>query len=119
MKCTIENHHTATVIKFHGKITIGAGDVMLRTRIEQALEAGSRNIILDFEHVPYMDSSGIGELVAGLKAINDHNGKLALSHVKPKVFRILQLMTLCRIFRIFESNEEAMETLYAENPKAA
>ena len=64
MKATVRQVGKVSVVDLSGKITIGEGDVILRERVSELLEGGNQNILLNLEKVSYMDSAGIGELVA-------------------------------------------------------
>jgi len=64
------------------------------------------SIIVDMRGINYMDSSGIGALVAGQKKMRAHNGKFALLSPTEDVLNILKLATLDRFFKIYESEDE-------------
>ncbi len=66
------------------------------------------SVIVDLKNVNYMDSSGIGALVAGQKKMKAHNGKFALINIHDDVLNILKLATLDRFFKIYESEEELL-----------
>lgn len=53
-----------TVLRFSGKITIGRGDITLRDAVDAALKAGAMKLLLDLTDVSYIDSAGMGEIVA-------------------------------------------------------
>ncbi|MGA2718327.1 MAG: STAS domain-containing protein, partial [Candidatus Acidiferrales bacterium] len=52
------------IVDFSGKITLGEGSAILRKMIRELVENGRRKILLDLGDVDYIDSSGIGEMVA-------------------------------------------------------
>ena len=64
MKISARHQAGVTILEPKGKITIGVGDVALREAVHEAVEAGSRRILIDLGGVSTIDSSGIGELVA-------------------------------------------------------
>jgi len=101
-------------LKLSGSITIGKGDVQLRDEIKGALTEGYRIIILDFEEINYMDSSGVGELAAGLMRVKRHGGQLALTKLGPKIKQLLSIMAFLDSFPTFDSNQEAVEVLRRE-----
>ena len=102
-----ERPRELTVLRPKGKITIGAGDIMLRGMIEEALDAGSRNIVLDLAQVTTMDSSGIGELVSGYTTVSNRGGTLVLSRPPAKVRDILTVTQLISVFEVYDSEEGA------------
>ena len=64
MKITARHREGVTILECKGKITIGVGDVALRNAVDEAVGAGSNQILVDLGSVTTMDSSGIGEPVA-------------------------------------------------------
>ena len=64
------------------------------------------SVIVDMKKINYMDSSGIGALVAGQKKMRAHNGKFALMSPTEDVLNILKLATLDKFFKIYESEDE-------------
>lgn len=108
MKVTIENHSDATVVKVQGRIDIGAGDVQLRECLHQLAESEKHTIILDCEKVTYMDSSGIGELVAAHRDLAEQGIELCLSHLNTRIYSLLGMTSLITVFSVFDSNEDAL-----------
>ncbi len=66
------------------------------------------SVVVDMKNVNYMDSSGIGALVAGQKKMRAHNGKFALMNIHEDVLNILKLATLDKFFKIYESDDEIL-----------
>lgn len=66
------------------------------------------SVIVDMKNVNYMDSSGIGALVAGQKKMRAHNGKFALMNIHEDVLNILKLATLDKFFKIYETEDEIL-----------
>ncbi len=114
MKVTIENHTDATVVKLQGRIDIGAGDVQLRECLHQLAETEKHTIILDCAKVSYMDSSGLGELVAAHHALAEQGIELCLSRLNPRIYNLLDLTSLITIFAVYDSNEDAFMHLHAQ-----
>ena len=65
-----------------------------------------QSLILDMKGISYMDSSGIGAMVAGQKRIRSKGGKFALMNMKEEVFNILKLATLDQFFTIYEDETQ-------------
>ncbi len=65
-----------------------------------------KSLIIDMNGISYMDSSGIGALVAGQKKVKTKQGKFALLNIKDEVLNILKLATLDQFFTIYESEDE-------------
>jgi len=94
------------------KVILVSGEVDLYnvSKLKKALltitDGQFTSIIVDMSNVNYMDSSGIGTLVAGQKKMKDINGNFALMNVRDDVLNILKLATLDKFFKIYNSKDE-------------
>jgi anti-sigma B factor antagonist len=86
-----------TILDLNGDITFGEGSVELRKSIRRLLSEGKKNIHLNFQSVGYVDSSGIGELISTLTAINREGGELKL--LNPSI-RVKELLAICKLLSI-------------------
>jgi anti-sigma B factor antagonist len=87
------------ILDLSGDIIFGEGTVKLRKEIRRLLEEGKNIICLNLENVRYVDSSGIGELISGLTAINrTENGQLKLLNPTPRLINLLEISKLLSIF---------------------
>jgi anti-sigma B factor antagonist len=66
------------------------------------------SVVVDMKNVNYMDSSGIGALVAGQKKMKAHSGKFCLLNIHEDVLNILKLATLDKFFTIVEGEDELL-----------
>ena len=103
MKINVRNVGNVAVVDLSGKITIGEGDILLRDKIQELLESGKKNLLLNMEKVSYMDSAGIGELVACYKRAREKSGTVKLLKASGKVADLLQLTKLQEVFETFEN----------------
>ena len=108
MKVNVRQIGKVAVVDMSGKITIGEGDVVLRNRVTELLEGGQQNILLNLEKVGYMDSAGIGELVACYKRAKEKAGTVKLLNPSGKVFDLLQLTKLEEVFETYRDEKEAL-----------
>ena len=108
MKATVRKVGHVSVLDLSGKITIGEGDVVLRERVHEILESGQKNILLNLEKVSYMDSAGIGELVACYKRTKEKGGTVKLLKPSGKVSDLLQLTKLEEVFDTYADEREAL-----------
>jgi anti-sigma B factor antagonist len=74
------------------------------------IESGSRNLIISFENVEYLDSSFLGALVAILKNLVPKNGKLSLIALNSDIKNLFELTRLDKIFDLKESLNSALES---------
>ncbi len=108
MKTNIRQIGHISVVDLSGKITIGEGDVALRNAVQEILEAGNQHILLNLEKVSYMDSAGIGELVACYKRAKEREGSVKLLNPSGKVYDLLSLTKLEEVFDTFTDEKEAL-----------
>lgn len=108
MKTKIRKADNVSILDLRGKITIGAGDVMLRDHINRVLEQGERSILLNMADVTYMDSSGMGELISSYTSVTKRDGKLKLLNLPAKIRDLLQITQLITIFEVYDNETEAV-----------
>jgi anti-sigma B factor antagonist len=71
---------------------------------------GNNTIVLDLSEVTFIDSSGLGALIGSLKAMGN-NGELLLASVHETVSTMFKLTRMDKIFRIFDTPEDAVASL--------
>ena len=108
MKIPARSRSGAAILEPEGKITIGVGDIALRAAVIEAVDGGSKNVLVNLENVSTIDSSGIGELVSAYTTVTNRGGKLKLANLPPKVQDILQITQLVTVFDVFSDEEEAL-----------
>lgn len=96
------------MLELGGKITIGEGEVELRSLIEDLLKSGHTKIVISLEKVGFMDSAGLGELVACYKRATDGGGVVKLLKPAGKVADLLSLTRITEIFEIYHDEGEAL-----------
>ena len=79
----------------------------LRDCITELVGAGSYNIVIDLEAVEFLDSTGLGVLVGGLKKVRAHDGSLQLVCNQERLLKIFRITGLAKVFTIHESAESA------------
>jgi len=98
------------VVDFSGKITLGEGSAILRKMIRELVEQGHRKILLDLGEVDYIDSSGIGEMVAAYTTVRSAQGELKLVRLTRRVHDILQITRLYTVFDVQGDEASAMRS---------
>jgi len=97
-----------TVLDLDGKITIGEGNVALRSAVRRLIEEGKKKILLNLGGVGYIDSSGIGELVSSYTTLNKEEGQLKLLHLTQKLQELLTITKLLTVFDAYDTEAEAL-----------
>jgi anti-sigma B factor antagonist len=80
----------------------------LHEGIVQAIDSGHEKLLIDLDGVGFMDSTGLGTLVGGLKRIKERGGMLSLVCTNRPVLRILTITGLDSVFEIHNSVEDAL-----------
>lgn len=101
-----------------GKIIVyleGRLDVSVSNEVEEGLtdlieNQGKVNIILNMSGVDYMSSSGFRACISTLRKLNAKEGKLKISHIRPAVKRIFDVIELTSLFDIYETDEDALKS---------
>ena len=108
MRVNVRKIGHVDIVDLSGKITIGEGDVVLRDTVSELLDNGGAHILLNLEKVSYMDSAGIGELVACYKRAKEKEGTVKLLNPSGKVYDLLQLTKLEEVFETYRDEKEAL-----------
>lgn len=91
-----------TIIEVAGEIDVYTAP-KLRERLVGLVEAGSYQLIVDMEGVEFLDSTGLGVLVGGLKRVRAHDGWIDLVSTQGRILRIFRITGLNKVFNIYES----------------
>jgi len=81
----------------------------LKTAVDDAVSSGRPRIVVDLNEVSFMDSSGLGALVAGLKRARQGSGELRITGVNTQVATVLKLTNLDRVLRAHPSVDAAAD----------
>jgi len=108
MKITVKEAGKVRVIELKGRITLGAGDLELRKAVQTQLDAGNTAIVLGMQGVEYIDSAGLGELVACKKRASAKGGNVKLVMPSESVYKVLSIVSLHLVFEIFDNEAKAV-----------
>ena len=97
-----------TVLDLEGKVIMGGGSATLREAIAQLVKEDKTDVLLNFQNVKYIDSSGTGEILSGFNSLNQNGGRLKLSNLTPKVAEVLTLSSILPILEIYDNEESAI-----------
>ena len=97
----------ATIIAVGGEIDVYTAP-KLRDKITELVADGVYDIIVDMEAVEFLDSTGLGVLVGGLKKVRAHDGSLRLICTQDRLLKIFRITGLAKVFVIHESADAAL-----------
>jgi anti-sigma B factor antagonist len=116
MELTLNVHSGApgsTVIAVGGEIDVYTAP-KLREKLISLVESGSYHLILDMEGVEFLDSTGLGVLVGGLKRVRAHDGSLDLVCTQERILKIFRITGLTKVFGIHDTVDEAITARKSE-----
>jgi anti-sigma B factor antagonist len=96
-----------TIVSVGGEIDVYTAP-KLRDKITELVAAGTFDIVIDMEAVEFLDSTGLGVLVGGLKKVRAHDGSLHLICNQDRLLKIFRITGLAKVFTIHESAEAAL-----------
>ena len=109
MELTLE-HRTqgdVTVLDVGGEVDVYTAP-KLREKLVELVSDGHYNIVVDMTKVEFLDSTGLGVLVGGLKRVRSHNGALELVCNQERILKIFRITGLTKVFPIHDTLEEAL-----------
>jgi anti-sigma B factor antagonist len=96
------------VVALEGRIVLGEESNALREKVKSLLAAGQKEIVLNMSNVTYIDSSGLGTLVASHSSTRAQGASLKLSNLGAKFQEILQVTKLVTVFEVYPSEAAAI-----------
>ena len=96
---------TAKILQPSGVLD-GVGANQLRREIGDLISGGIQTVLLDLQDVTFIDSSGLGALVAALKMVRSSGGKLFVCSINDQVKMLFELTSMDRVFEIYPNQEE-------------
>lgn len=110
MHVEVRQSRQVVILDLKGRLTAGLGDQILRDSIDELLAENRRKILLNLSEVAFLDSAGVGELVAGLKTARRFGADLKLLNVGERVYSTLDMARLLPTFEIYKDEEEAVRS---------
>lgn len=87
-----------------------------REAIIKALDGENTSLIISMNGVEYIDSTGLGALVGGLKRVSEKQGYICIVCTNPQVTKVFEITGLVKVFPIYASIDEAISSLQSGNP---
>ena len=108
LKITDRVVNGVAVEELEGRIVLGEESNALREKVKSLLAAGQKKIVLNMDNVTYIDSSGLGTLVAAHTSAPAVGASLKLSNLGSKFQEILQVTKLVTVFEVFPTEAAAI-----------
>ena len=100
-----------SILEISGRLTLGEGVSTLRNTLSGMAKEGRKKILLDLGDLTYLDSSGIGVLVASFATLTNQGGQLKLLRLTNRVKDLLLLTKLYTVFEVFDDETSALRSL--------
>lgn len=94
-------------IEINGEIDVYTSP-KVKEIINELIEKGNYQLVINLEGVRYIDSTGLGVLIGALKKVREKNGAINLVCNNPQIKKIFNITGLVKIFGIFKTEEEAL-----------
>ncbi len=96
------------IIDWKGRITLGDETMAIRNKVREMVSSGAKKMILNLAEVPYIDSSGVGELVSTYTTVTNAGGQLKLLNLTKKIHELLAITKLLTVFEVFDNEKTAV-----------
>jgi len=110
MEITERNVGGVTILDLKGKLTIDDGAELLKDKSESLVFQGRQQVIVNLGAVPYIDSGGLGQLVACYTTLARAGGRLTLLNINKRNHDLLSITKLAAVFETFDTEHTAVES---------
>ncbi len=111
MRIAREKTGDTTIVRLHGVVKLGESAKEFSDFLDRVLLEDKGPVLLDFEGIDTLDSTGLGELIGYLQRFEERNRKMAIIKPKDRVIALLRLTRLDTLIKIFPSEETALQYL--------
>lgn len=109
----VRKNGTVPVIDLNGEVDAYTS-ARFREVMLDLIEDGGAKMVISMERVEYIDSSGLGALVGGLKRASENNGRIVIVCNSPQVRKVFQITGLEKVFPLYEVEIDAVNAISAE-----
>lgn len=99
-----------TVVEIEGRIVLGEESNSFREKVKSLLAAGKKKIVLNLQNVSYIDSAGLGTLVATFHSARSQGATLKLANLGAKFKEVLQVTKLMTVFDTYDNEALAVSS---------
>ena len=115
MTVTEENDNDVSIIAIDGRLDAGSSKRVLAS-VRELLKRNRLNIILDMSGVAFIDSAGVGILLASYRAVDAKGGALKICAIQNQVERVFNMTRLAGFFEIFDDRVSAVKDFDDSHP---
>jgi anti-sigma B factor antagonist len=113
LRITVRDVNGVSVLDMDGRIVLGEESNAFRERFKALMAAGKKKIVLNLANVTYIDSAGLGALVATFNSARSQGATLKLANLGSKSKEVLQVTNVMTFFDIFDTDSAAVASFSA------
>ena len=113
MTVTARTVDDITILDVQGTITVGEQAERLRDKVRSVVMEGARRIVVNMAGISYVDSAGLGELIAAYTTTTRQSGTLKLLNTTKRLTDLLVITKLATVFETFDNEAEAVASFRA------
>lgn len=110
LRMTERDVNGITVLDIEGRIVLGEESNSFREKVKGLLAASKKKIVLNMQNVSYIDSAGLGTLVATFHSAKSQGATLKLANLGAKFREVLQVTKLMTVFDTYDSEAAAVQS---------
>ena len=116
---TIQEHSVGSVavLDCAGKLVLGDGDALLKDKVHSLIFQGRKQVLLNLGGVSYIDSSGLGALVAASITAKNNGGDIRLVSLTKRLHDLLVISKLVNVFETFDTEADAIRSFKRQTPE--
>jgi anti-sigma B factor antagonist len=108
LKMTNREVDGVSVVALDGRIVLGEESNALREKVKSLIADGKTKVVLNMANITFIDSAGLGTLVAAHHSAKSQGAALKLAHLGSKFQEVLQITKLLTVFDVYNSEAEAV-----------
>lgn len=107
------------ILDLSGQIRIGENTIKLRSTLRDYVKQGEKKLIVNLAEITHIDSSGLGDLVAGHVSLETNGGTLKLLNLTDRVSELMMITKLLTVFETFSEEEAAVKSFDQPDEKTS
>jgi anti-sigma B factor antagonist len=110
LKMTNREVDGVSVVALDGRIVLGEESNALREKVKSLMAEGKKKVVLNMDNITFIDSAGLGTLVAAHHSVKTQGASLRLCHLGSKFQEVLQITKLLTVFDVYKTEAEAVSS---------
>lgn len=110
MNFTAKERDNVVILTLEGEMVGGPDATLLTEKLRDLINSNKNKIVVDLNQVNYMNSSGLGILIAGLTTVRNSGGDLKLLHLAKRLVDLIKITKMDRVFAIFDDEDKAIDS---------